>query len=125
MGDEIQIISHNYPAVYPSEAYVLWKFWDGSGSENSETVYHISFGTIHLASGDFLRVGYGWDPDNSSAIIDSFGDDYTGHPRDLLLPARDMFFEFDADAFSERSGFRISIRVSNISGKKISSILMF
>ena len=122
IGDEVQLISHNHPAAYPSNAYVRWRFQDDSGSDRAQTVYHVIFRNIYLGPGDFLRVGHGWDPTNSSAIIKSFGNEYVGRPVDLFLNAGNIFFEFYADSLYQWSGFRISVVVANISGKKRLSI---
>ena len=117
IGDEVQLISHNHPAAYSPNAYVLWRFRDDSGSDRDQTVYHVLFGNMYLASGDFLRVGHGWDPSNSSALIVSFGGGYVNRPADLLLNAGNIFFEFDTDSYYQDVGFNISVSVANISGK--------
>ena len=115
-GSEVELPTHSYPMSYPSNSYVLWRLQYQASGYDDEIYYHILFGYLHLGRNDYLVVGSGLKPDNSSTVIAFFGDDFDGHPHDLLIPAEDLFVEFTADSISEKSGFRIMLMVLNISG---------
>ena len=112
----MNITSHNYPYYYPDDAYVLWTFQYESGAESTGIIYRLTFGYVYLGYNDYLHVGTGWDPNNTISIIASLYGYYSGYPTDVSIPAGKMFVEFDADSYSETSGFRIIIGTWNISG---------
>ena len=115
LGTEVQLSSHNYPSYYPSYAYVLWTF-RYSDLPTSDIRYQFDFGYVYLGSSDTLKVGSGWNPDNSSTTFARFYGYYSGYPTNLLIPVGNVHVEFDANSYSERQGFQIQISVRNISG---------
>ncbi|XP_072168048.1 ovochymase-like [Diadema setosum] len=114
-GMHLYLSSHNYPGYYPENAYVLWTFQYEHGGNDSTIVYYISFGYVSLGSGDYLTVGYGWDPYNS--VVRRYGSYYYGEPPPLILQSGDIFVEFDANGYSQRYGFRLELQIVNTSGK--------
>ena len=64
---------------------------------------------------DYLKTGYGWDPNNASALVVSYGDQSI-YPPDLFLDPIDIFVEFEASVSAEYYGFRLNLAVRNISG---------
>ena len=115
MGTLLHLTSHNYPLDYPPNAYVLWTFQLASHDES--IVHHISYEYIHLGWGDFLKIGSGWDQNDSMSTIVNHLGYYYGDPNDLIITSRKIYIEFDADAYSEYRGFDISINALNISGE--------
>ena len=117
LGMDITLSSHNYPGYYPDDAYVLWLFQYEEGLDTTNIIYVITFnGYVRIDYNDYLKIGYGSDPDNSSSIVASYGDYYSGIPNDIYLNAGDIFIEFDADSYAEWSGFQIQLSVWNSSG---------
>ena len=113
-----RISSHNYPDYYPPKAYILWTFhYDSGSSNNSDIGYYIRFGIVYLGSGDYLRVGYGWDPNDYSEEIASYGNysEATVYPDSLVVEAEDVYIEFEADSYGELLGFELEIKVLNAS----------
>ena len=121
LGTEVELPSHNYPGYYPDDAYVLWTFQPASSGDNTDIVfiYHVEFGYVQIGYYDYLKVGYGWNPVNTSAILASYGNYYFGYPADLYIPATDIFVEFDADDYNERTGFELKLGVFSLSGNVI------
>ena len=116
LGVQIQLESHNYPSYYPDYAYVLWTFQYLPGEDTIDIGYVISFGYVYIGYYDYLRVGRRWDPNSGTEIIFSIGDYYYGYPDNLVLEAGDMFIEFEADSYSEGTGFQLEVNVRNITG---------
>ena len=86
-------------------------------SDIREIYYQITFGYLNLGSYDYLKAGQGLIPHNATGTVVSYGHYYNGNPPDLLLEAAgDMFVEFDANSYSQRSGFQLEIMVQNITG---------
>ena len=81
-----------------------------------DRVYVILFSYVYLDYYDILKVGSGHQTNNS--LIEVRGR-YTGNPRDLYIPAGNMFVEFDADSSSQYHGFNIQIIVEDSAGKKL------
>ena len=124
-----RIASHNYPDYYPPNAYVLWTFHYDSGSlDNFDIGYYIKFGTVYLESGEYLKIGFGWDPHNYAKEIASYGgyyQDTTVYPDSLVVEAEDMYIEFEADSFGELLGFEVEIRMLNLSCKLMCYTISF
>ena len=79
-------------------------------------MYQISFGYFQIDNNDYLTIGYGWNPKNTSASIISYGSSNNGYPPDIFATASNIFVEFDAGTFSTAPGFELSLVVRNISG---------
>ena len=110
IGQEFQVASHNYPNSYPPNAYVLWTF-----RYAADMTYFISFGFVHLGFTDVLTVGSSWDTNNPFREVRGL---FSGSPADVYyIPKGHMFIEFDADSYSQGSGFNLNIAVHNSSGK--------
>ena len=116
IGSQVHLPSHGYPDYYPSNAYVLWTFQFTSGVDNSDIVYQLSFGNVRIDYGDYLRIGYGWNPENTSALIITYGHNYIDNPPDLYITATDGYVEFDASPADQEKGFKLSLLVRNITG---------
>ena len=116
VGSEVLLLSHDNPSYYPSEAYVLWTFSYNSGVENGDIYYHFSFAYIRIHTNDFLKVGFGWDPTNTTQLIYSYENYFSGYPSDVFVLPQNIFVEFDANPPNEYSGFQLNIAVRNISG---------
>ena len=119
LESEVFLPSHGYPNNYPSDAYVLWTFVRAYGEESTDIVYEISFGYVRIDYHDYLKIGYGWDPNNATALIISYGDGYYGNPSDIFVSATKIFAEFDATSSYEDSGFQLRLSLRNISGMLI------
>lgn len=117
VGMEVFLKSHNYPSYYPPNAYVIWTFSVASGQNTNDSLFHIDFGYVNLGSGDVLRIGSGSDPHNYSTYFASFGHYYSGYPDDIFIDPVDMFVEFEADSYSQRTGFAVEIAMINVTGK--------
>ena len=117
LGDEVLLPSHGYPNNYPNDAYVLWTFQYAPGEDSTNIVYQISFGYLRISSHDYLIIGYGWDPRNTTALVILYGDNYYDSPRDYLVSAGNSFVEFDtSQQYTESNGFRLTLAVRNITG---------
>ena len=116
VGSEVLLPSHGYPNNYPSDAYVLWTFQYASGIDSNDIMYQISFGYLQISSNDYLTVGYGWNPNNATTYIISYGYSYNGLPPDIFTAATKLFVEFDASSSNEAEGFQLTLSVRNISG---------
>ena len=64
-----------------------------------------------------MNIGFGWDPNNASALIITYGHSYIGFPDDIFVPAQNMFVEFESSSSYQAEGFQLDIVVRNISGK--------
>ena len=112
-------------SYYPNDAYVLWTFYYHdyeTGQDITDIVYQIVFDSVYLGQSDFLRIGSGWDPDKTSAVIAMYGSDddwYWDTPDDLFIDAGKMFVEFDADSTEQWRGFSVTITVRNVTGTNI------
>ena len=120
LGTDVLLPSHNYPNYYPHHAYVLWTFQPGIGEDTFGLTYRISFGYVRINDHDYLKIGFGWDPDDVSALIVSYGDYYYGYPNDLDISATKFFIEFSASAYYESNGFRLVLSAfkNPLSGKQ-------
>ena len=116
LGSRVFLPSHEHPRYYPRNAYVLWTLHYTPGEDITDIVYQISFGYVRISLDDFLTIGYGWNPNNTSALITSYGHSYFGFPEDLFVPADDIFVEFKASHIHQAEGFELEITVRNISG---------
>ena len=116
IGSQILLLSHENPSYYPSNAYALWTFMYIPAIDNEDIQYQISFVYLRIRSNDFLKIGYGWDPNNTTLLISSY-EDYYGYPKDVYATANDIFVEFDANPPDESYGVQLNIKVHNISGK--------
>ena len=121
ISSEVLLLSHDIPNAYPSNAYVLWTFLYFPVAENADIVYEITFAYLRINTNDYLRIGYGLDPNNTTNLISSYAGSYYGYPRDVFAIADNIFVEFDANPPGESSGFELNIAVQNISGRSISS----
>ena len=110
-------MSHNYPNYYPDDAYVLWTFQYEYGADNTDVIYDFSFGYIIIGYNDYLLMGTGWNPNDTAAVIVSYYGYYSGYPDELSIPVGKVFVEFDADSYSEGTGFNLNIKVLNMSGR--------
>ena len=108
----IHLTSHNHPNYYPADAYVLWTFHC-----QTNKLVTVSFGYVHIGSNDYLRLGTGWDPSDNAATIVTYHGYYSGYPPDLTVFSEEMYVEFNADSYSERNGFNITLNVVNATGK--------
>ena len=111
----ITLTSHNYPNYYPRNAYVLWIF-QYNMEDTTDIVYLISFDQLYIDSNDYLRIGSGSDPRNSTGSFKSYGNYYYGYPSNFYIPAGDMFVEFDADSRYHGRGFLLNITVRKFTG---------
>ena len=75
----------------------------------------MSFGYVRISTGDYLKIGYGWDSSNASAVVVTYGS-YNGYPLDLFFSPANIFMEFDASPTSETYGFQLNLAVRNLSG---------
>nr|XP_054763623.1 uncharacterized protein LOC129270248 [Lytechinus pictus] len=120
LGMSILLSSHNYPDYYPDDAYVIWRFQYDPLLDRESIIYIIRFQEIVLRANDFLRIGYGSDPGNSSNVV-LYADDIGGSIGDLTVDAGDIFIEFDADGGFGAPGFSLELSVQNISGRYVCS----
>ena len=116
VGTKVLLPSHNHPGHYPANAYVLWTFQPADGVDINDTVFHIDFGYLRIDLYDYLKVGYGWNANNTSALLASSRDYYYGYPPDLYIPATNIFVEFDAERPYEDSGFELHLTVLRLTG---------
>ncbi|XP_041473475.1 uncharacterized protein LOC121422473 [Lytechinus variegatus] len=116
LGTSIHLSSHNYPDYYPDDAYVIWRFQYDPLLDRESIIYVIRFQEIVLQANDFLKIGYGSDPGNSSNVV-LYADDIGGSMGDLTMDAGDIFIEFDADGWLGAPGFSLELRIWNISGR--------
>ena len=93
----------------------MWTFQLASATDD-DIVYHISYGYLYIDSGDYLEIGYGWDPTGNISVIASYHDFYYGYPSDLVIPSRYIYIEFAADSRYEGSGFSLTLFAQNTSG---------
>ena len=93
----------------------MWTFQLASATDD-DIVYHISYGYLYIDFGDYLEIGYGWDPTGNISVIASYHDYYYGYPSDLVIPSRYIYIEFAADSRYEGSGFSLTLFAQNTSG---------
>ena len=117
-GTHVSLPSHGYP-YYPANAYVLWTFQFAQGVDSADAVYQIAFGSINIGRYDYLRIGYGWDPNNASALVVTYGNDYRSYTRDIFLNASNICVEFATSSSYESSGFRLDLLVRNLTGRSV------
>ena len=116
VGTSLLIPSHGYPSSYPSNAYVLWTFLFTYEGGATHILFQMSFGYLRLYTGDYLKIGYGWDPSNTSAVVVTY-ENYNDYPLDLFLSPANIFVEFDTSPTGETSGFQLNLAVRNLSGR--------
>ena len=76
---------------------------------------------MYLGPSDFVRVGYGWEPDNSTAVMAKYGSEHSElyeTPGKLFFEGNKFFIEYDAESLEslERGGFSLEINVLNMTG---------